>query len=172
MSAATIIERVRAVGGEIALAADGIKLKVPASLRDQVVADVKQHKAAIRFALKAETGDAWDPDDYCAFYDEVTATFLSEGLSKPKAEAFAFGCCVIEWLNRHFQPSPSGHCVHCRGGKRRFDPLLPLGTESAGHAWLHSGCREVWHANRRAKAFAALAEVGISHPGRLVAAEE
>jgi hypothetical protein len=29
-------------------------------------------------------------DDYRAFYDQVTRTLLSEGLSKPKAEAFAF----------------------------------------------------------------------------------
>jgi hypothetical protein len=38
--------------------------------------------------------------------------------------------------------------------------------ESAGGAWLHKGCRDVWHANRRAKAVAALADLGISHLGR------
>jgi hypothetical protein len=163
-AASAIIERVRAAGGEIALASDGIKLKVPASLRDQVVAKVKEHKAAIRFTLKAETGDAWDPGDYRAFYDQTAGMLDDNGLPHLKAEAFAFECAVTEWLNRNFQQSPPGSCIHCSGGERRLDPLLPLGTESAGHAWLHSGCREAWHNNRRAKAFAALAEVGITRP--------
>jgi hypothetical protein len=65
-----------------------------------------------------------------------------------------------------------GGCIACGRGKRFQDPLLPVGTEDAGHAWLHSSCREAWHADRRAKAFAALADVGIIHPGRLVTAEE
>jgi hypothetical protein len=172
MSAAAIIERVRASGGEITLAADGIKIRVPASLRDRAVAEVKAHKAAIRFALKAETGDAWDPDDYRAFYDQVAGMLeFDNRLPHQKAEAFAFECCVTEWLNRNFEESPPGRCVHCGGGKRRLDPLLPLGIERTGYIWLHSGCREAWHANRRAKAFAALAEVGITQPRPLTAAE-
>jgi hypothetical protein len=172
-AAAVIIERVRAAGGEIALASDGIKLRVPASLRDQVVAEIKEHKATIRFTLKAETGDPWDPDDYRTFYDQIAGMLeFDHGLAQLKAKAFAFECCVTEWLNRNFQQSPPGRCVHCGGGERRLDPLLPLGTESAGHPWLHSGCREAWNDNRRAKAFAALAEVGITQPRPITAAKE
>jgi hypothetical protein len=146
-------------------AADGIMAPDAALLRDQAVAEVKAPKAAIQSALKAEAGDHWDRDDYRALYDQVTGTLLSEGLSKPKAEAFAFECCVLEWLNRTFEPSPPGCCVYCRREERNGDALLPLGTESAGRAWLHKGCRDVWHANRRAKAFAALADFGISRLG-------
>jgi hypothetical protein len=143
-------------------AGDGITAPDAALLRNQAVAEVKAPKAAIQSALKAEAGDTWDRDDYRAFYDEVTGTLLSEGLSKPKAEAFAFECCILEWLNRTFEPSPPGRCVYCGRGERIADALLPLGTESAGRAWLHKGCRDVWHANRRAKAFAALADLSIS----------
>jgi hypothetical protein len=172
MNAAAIIMRVRASGGEITLAAGGIKLRVPASLRDQVVREVKAHKAAIRFTLKAETGDPWDPDDYRAFHDQIAGMLeFDHGLPRLKAEAFAFECVVTEWLNRNFQPSPPGRCIHCGGGKRQLDPLLPFGTERIGHAWLHAGCRETWHANRRVKACAALAKVGITHPRPIAAAE-
>jgi hypothetical protein len=152
-------------------AADGITAP-DALLRDQAVAQVKASKPAIQSALKVEAGDHWDGDDYRAFYDQVTGTLLSEGLSKPKAEAFAFECCVTEWLNRTFEPSPPGRCIYCRRGERNGDALLPLGMESAGRAWLHGGCRDIWHANRRAKAFVALVNFGISRPGRLAATEE
>ena len=37
--------------------------------------------------------------------------------------------------------------VDCHVGR-----LLPYGTEPTGHAWLHSRCWEVWHANRKSKA--------------------
>jgi hypothetical protein len=134
--------------------------------------EVKAHKAVIPSAIKAETGDTWDLDDYRAFYEKVMGTLLPEGLSKPKAEAFAFECCVTEWLNRTFEASAPGRCVYCRRGDRNGDALLPLGMESAGRAWLHKGCRDVWHANRRAKAFAALADLGVDRPGRLVATEQ
>jgi hypothetical protein len=153
-------------------AADGITAPDAALPRDQAVGEVKAPKAAIRSALKAEAGDHWVRDDYRAFCDQMTGTLLSEGLSKPKAEAFAFECCVLEWLNRTFEPSPPGRCVYCRRGERNGDVLLPLGKENAGRAWLHKGCRDVWHTNRRAKAFAALADFGISRPSRLVATED
>jgi hypothetical protein len=145
-------------------AADCVRAPDDASLRHQAVAEVKAHKVVIQSAIKAETGDRWDPDDYRAFHDKVTGTLLSEGLSKPKAEAFAFECCALEWLNRSFEPSPPGRCIYCGRGEHNRDALLPIGTEKAGRSWLHKDCREVWHANRRAKAFAALAEVGITHP--------
>jgi hypothetical protein len=150
--------------------AEGIRAPNAASLRDQAVAEVKAHKAAIQSALKLEA--VWDRDDYRAFYDKVTGTLLSEGLPKPRADAFALECCVIEWLNRTFEPSPPGRCVHCGRGERNGEALLSLGMQSAGRAWLHKGCRDVWHANRRVKAFAALADLGISRPGRPTAAEE
>jgi hypothetical protein len=60
--------------------------------------------------------------------------------------------------------------IHC-GGAGDAHPLLPFGTERAGHAWLHAGCHPAWHDGRKAKAVAALAEVGISKPQPVTAAE-
>jgi hypothetical protein len=149
-------------------AADGITAPEAPLLRDQA----KAPKAAIQPALKAETGARWDRDDYRTFYDKVTETLLSEGVPKSKAEAFAIECAVMEWLSRSFEPSPPGCYVHCGRGEHGGDALLPVGTESAGRVWLHKGCRDGWHADRRAKAFAALADLGISHTGRLSTVEK
>jgi hypothetical protein len=57
MNAAAIIERVRAAGGEITLAADGIKLRVPLSLRDQAIAQIKAHKADIIALLSRQAAE-------------------------------------------------------------------------------------------------------------------
>ena len=73
-----------------------------------------------------------------------------------QAEAQAFECCVVEWLNRNPVCSPPGRCLGCGGGEDTHDKLLPYGTEQTGHAWLHSRCWEAWHANRKAKAVAVL----------------
>jgi hypothetical protein len=132
MNAAAIIERVRASGGEIALAVDGIKLKTPASLREELVGEVNAQKRAIRLALKAEAGGLWDADDYRAFYDETEARLIQlEGLSKQKAEAFAFECAVMEWLNRTFKPSLSRCCIACGRGAQGCDPTRPEGPTPA-----------------------------------------
>jgi hypothetical protein len=172
MSAAAIIERVRASGGEITLAADGIKLRVPASLRDQVVAEVKAHKPEVKHLLKIEAGDPWDAGDYCACFDEAAGVAeVDHGRSLPEAEAYAFESCVTEWLNRNFEQSRPGQCAACGSGELAHDPLLPFGTERTGHVWLHARCQEVWHARRKAKAIAALAEFGISNPRPITAAE-
>ena len=48
MSAASIIKRVRDAGGEIKLAEDRIRLRVPASLQDVLAAEVRAQKNAIR----------------------------------------------------------------------------------------------------------------------------
>jgi hypothetical protein len=92
-----------------------------------------------------------------AFFDERAGIAeFDGGLSRAEAEARAFECCAVEWLNRNPERSPAGHCLGCGDREYAHDPLLPYGTEPTGHAWLHSRCWEAWHANRKAKAVAAL----------------
>ena len=82
---------------------------------------------------------------------------VSAALAPRKAaEAQAFECCVVEWLNRHPVCSPPGRCLGCGGNENTYDQLLPYGAEPTGHAWLHSSCWEAWHANRKATAAAVL----------------
>ena len=86
------------------------------------------------------------------------------GLPRDQAEAHAFACCVVEWLNRNPERAPAGACLGCGGGELAHDKLLPFGTESTA-AWLHSCCWPAWHAARKAEAVVALAAMGIDLPG-------
>ena len=86
------------------------------------------------------------------------------GLPRDQAEALAFACCAVEWLNRNFVRSPAGRCLGCGDREHAHDPLVPFGVEPSGHAWLHSRCWPAWHAGRKAQAIAALAAMGIAPP--------
>ena len=55
-------------------------------------------------------------------------------------------------------------CLRCGKAEQGHDPLLPFGTETTGHAWLHSHCWSAWSAARHAEAVAALEAMGIATP--------
>ena len=58
--------------------------------------------------------DGWSGEDWRAFFDERAGIAeFSGGVSRKEAEAHAFACCVVEWLNRHPAPSPPGRCAWC-----------------------------------------------------------
>ncbi len=104
----------------------------------------------------------WDEDCWRGFYDERAGIAeFDGGLPRPEAEARAFECCVIEWLNSNFECSPPDRCLACGGGDSAHDALLPHGTESTGNVWLHLRCWPAWHAARKADAAAALKAMGI-----------
>ena len=159
MSAAAIIRRVREAGGEIALASDGIKLKIPAAAQDHVIADIKAHKASIKRALADEIGDTWEADDWHAYFGE-RAGFLEYDCGEPcqVAEARAFQDCVTEWLNRNPEPSPPRQCAWCGNSG---DVVVPYGCENDGRTWLHPNCWPEWMVSRRKQAKQALNDLGI-----------
>jgi hypothetical protein len=95
-------------------------------------------------------------EDWRAFFDG--------GLPREQAEARAFMCCVAEWLNSNPVRSSPYSCLRCGEAEPGYDPLLPFGTETTGHAWLHSRCWSAWSAARHAEAVAALEAMGIATP--------
>jgi hypothetical protein len=114
------------------------------------------------------SNDVWSSEDWRAFFDQrARVAEFDGGLPRPEAEARAFDCCVAEWLNRNFVRSPAGRCLACGAVGQDQEPLLPFGTESLGHAWLHSQCWSAWRAGLEKEAITALGEFGISAP-RLV----
>ena len=114
------------------------------------------HRADV-IALLRTWRDSWSGEDWRAFFDERAGIAeFDAGLPRAPAEARAFECSVVEWLNRHPVCSPSGRCLGCGGSENTNDPVLPYATEQTGHAWLHSRCWKAWHANRKAKAVAIL----------------
>ena len=104
-------------------------------------------------ALLRPAEDGWSAEDWQVFFDERAGIVeFDGGLPRAEAEAHAFACCVVEWLNRNPERSPPGRCLGCGDREHAHDPLLPYGVEPAGHAWLHSRCWPAWYEARKAKA--------------------
>jgi hypothetical protein len=165
VNATSIIGHIRAAGGDITLGDEGIRLKVPASLHDEAVTEIRAQKNAIRRALKNETGDPWDADDYRNFYHERTdIAEIEGGQTRAQAEAFAFKGCIVEWLNRHPEPSDADCCAWCRLKDLSGHDIVPFGSNLRGHTWLHPECWDPWQKRRCAMAAQALQANGIHYP--------
>jgi hypothetical protein len=126
-----------------------------------VLDTLSRHKVEI-VALLRPSEDGWSAEDWQVFFEERAGIVeFNGGLPRVEAEAQAFACCVVEWLNRNPVRSPSGRCLSCGDRDHAHDPLLPYGAEPTGHAWLHSRCWPTWFEGRKARAVAALAAMGI-----------
>lgn len=161
MSAAAALRAAHDAG--IGLHVDGVDLVLEASAPPPaaVLDLLSRHKADL-IALLRSGDDGWSVEDWRALYDERAGIAeFDGGLVRPEAEALAFECCVVEWLNRTFERSPPGSCLACGGADSAHDALLPHGVDPPGHVWLHSRCWHSWHAGRRADAAIALKAMGI-----------
>ena len=113
----------------------------PAAVLDAL----SRHKIQI-VALLRRGRDNWSDMDWLAFFDERAGIAeFDGGLPRSSAEARAFECCVVEWLNRNPTRSLPGQCAGCGGPNHEHDVLLPYGVEPAGLTWLHSRCWSAWH---------------------------
>ena len=125
---------------------------------------LSRHKAEIMVLLRPAE-DGWSAEDWQVFFEERAGIVeFDGGLPRAEAEAQAFACCVVEWLNRNPERSSAGRCLGCGDREHAHDPLLPYGVEPAGHVWLHSRCWPAWYEARKAKAASALAAMGIMAP--------
>jgi len=164
MSVAEALKAARGVGIEVGIDGDDLVLKASAAPPSAVLVLLSRHKAAI-VALLRPAKDGWSAEDWQVFFDERAGIAEFDGdLPRVEAEARAFACCVIEWLNRTSVRSPPGRCIVCDGGDHVHDPLLQHGIESTRHAWLHSRCCPEPNAGRKTDAVAALAAMGIGSP--------
>ncbi len=164
MSAAEALEVARAAGVRLGIDGDALTLEAATPPPPTVLDLLGRHKDGI-VALLRPANDGWSGGDWLAFFDERAGIAEFDGrLSREQAEARAFAACVIEWLNHNPVRSSPGRCLGCGEAEHPHDPLLPFGTESAGHAWLHSRCWPAWRAARKAQAVAALAAMGIIQP--------
>lgn len=164
MSAVEALKAARAAGVELALDGDDLVLEAASAPPAAVLDTLSRHKAEIVVLLRpAEHG--LSTEDWQVLFDERAGIAeFDGGLPRLEAEARAFACCLVEWLNGNPARSPPGRCLECGGSEHPHDKLLPFGTEQTGHAWLHSLCWSTWHAARKAVAVAALAAMGIAPP--------
>lgn len=165
MNAISIIERIRGAGGVINLADEAIKLRIPASLRDQAIADVKVHKDAIKRALRLAADERWDAADWRAFFDERAAIAEYDGgQTRQKADAMAYEACVVEHMNRHPGRSDRYACAGCHKSGSDAATIVPFGLDAESCSWLHPECWPEWNRRRRSEAGRALSDIGIRMP--------
>ena len=159
---APLADDLDAIEERVAMAAD----RVPACYLDASARLQCQRPLSVAGSALLRTGrDSWSREDWRAFFDERAGIAeFDGGLPRLEAEARAYACCVAEWLNRNPAHSPPDRCLRCGGVEHADDPLLPFGTETTGHAWLHSQCWSAWSAARHAEADAALKAAAIATP--------
>ena len=113
-------------------------------------------------ALLRPSSDGWKAEDWQAYYDKHAGIAeFDAGISRRDAEARAFECCVVEWMNRHPEPSDPGHCAWCKRQDQSGHTVVPFGVDGRGHTWLHPECWAQWHQDRRKRAQAA--SIGDGH---------
>ena len=160
MSAAEALKAARAVGIHLEVEGDDLLLEASAPPPSAILELLSQHKAEIVALLRP--GRDWSAEDWQVFFDERAGIIeFDGGLPRAEAEAQAFDCCVVEWLNRNPERSPAGRCFGCGDRKHAHDPLLPYGVEPYGHVWLHSRCWSAWQEVRRSQATEALMRMGV-----------
>jgi hypothetical protein len=140
MSAIAALEAARAAGVRLKVEGDDLVLEACEEPPSSLLELVSLNKVGIVTMLRPGC-DGWSADDWFAFFDERAGIAeFDGGLTRPEAEARAFECCIVEWLNRNAMHSPPGQCLGCGGCEYAHDPLLPYGIESFGQMWLHSRC--------------------------------
>ena len=167
MTAALALKSARAVGIHVRVDGENLELEAPEQPPQAVLDLLSLHKADILKLLRPNN-DGWSPEDWQVFFDERAAILEFDGrVPRAEAEARAFACCLTEWINRNPTPSPPGRCQACGGGEPPCDPLLPLGTDTTGHAWVHRACWPAWYRAREIEAVAALTSMGVRVQVRL-----
>ena len=161
MSAIEAIRLARENGVHIGVSGADLILDADREPTPRVLEAIRRHKAGI-VALLTAAEDDWTAEDWRVFHDERAGIAeFDGGQTRAEAEALAFECCIVEWLNRHPQHSDPGHCARCGKPDPDEHAVVPFGTESRGHTWLHPECWNDWSQDQRQKAQEALASMGL-----------
>src|SRR5688572_10593635 len=99
MSAAEALKAARAAGVRLGIDDDALTLEASAAPQPAVIELLSRHKAEI-VALLRPADDGWSALDWRTFFAERARMAAVNGLKGIDAEARAFDCCVVEWLNR------------------------------------------------------------------------
>jgi hypothetical protein len=108
MSAVEALRAARAAGIKLVLDGDDLVLTAAEAPPGTVLSELSRRKPEIVALLRAAR-DNWSDADWLAFFDERAGIAeFDGGLQRTDAEARAFECCVVEWLNRNPVSSPPG----------------------------------------------------------------
>ena len=166
MSAFEVLRLARESGIRLGVAGADLILDAEREPEPSVLEAIRLHKEGI-VALLGASRDDWTTEDWRAYFDERAGIAeFDGGRSREQAEAMAFEHCVVEWLNRHPCRTNPGRCAACGEPDREGHAVVPFGTETHGHTWLHPQCWQGWHETRKAEAITALAVMEIEKPPR------
>jgi hypothetical protein len=164
MSAIEVLRLAQESGIRLGVAGADLILDAALEPASAVLEAIRRNKAEI-IALLGADRDEWTAEDWQVFYHERAGIAeFDGGRSREQGEALAFESCVVEWMNRHPCRTDPGRCAACGEPDREGHAVVPFGTESHGHAWLHPGCWKGWYKARKAEAITALAAMGIENP--------
>ena len=164
MSAVKALRMAQENGIRLGVAGADLILDAEREPAPAVLEAIRRHKEGI-VALLAPDHVAWTAVDWHAFFDERAGIAEFDGdQTREQAEAMAFECCVVEWLDRHPCRSHSGHCAACGEPDREGHTVVPFGTDNHGHTWLHSECWSDWRQDQWERAQQALAAMGLDAP--------
>jgi hypothetical protein len=168
MSAVEALRLARESGIRLGVAGADLILDADCEPAPPVLEAIRRHKRGI-VALLTRPDSEWAVEDWQAFFDERAGIAeFDHHLSRADAEARAYECCVIEWMNRN--PPTQGNadrCIHCEE-RMPENQALPVLTGDGGHIWLHAACHSGWIARRKEQAVVALAAMGIATEARHV----
>ena len=168
MNAAAALKAARNVGVRVTV--DGGDLVLDAEVPPpEPILDVLRRLKPEIVALLAADADDWSAEDWQTFFDERAGIAEFDGeQTRADAEANAFECCNVEWLNHHLEASDPRRCDWCGRPDPDGHAVVPFGTESKGHTWLHPKCWNEWSRVRRERAQQALAAMGLDVPPKSV----
>ena len=156
MSAVEVLRLAQENGIRLGVVGADLILDAAREPEPDVLEALRRNKAAIVALLGADR-DEWSAKDWKAFYDERTGIAEFDGRqSRADAEAIAFECCIVEWLDRHPECSNPDRCAWCGEPYRDGNAVVPFGVDSGGHTWLHPECWSDWRQDRRERAQRAL----------------
>ncbi len=166
MYAAAALKAARNVGVRVTV--DGGDLVLDAEVPPpEPILDVLRRLKPEIVALLAADADDWSAEDWQTFFDERAGIAEFDGeQTRADAEANAFECAVVRWMNRNPPvDADEDRCAECGGplGRIGEDAVAVLAGEGR-HAWVHHGCHGRLMAARRAAAITALAGLGVTVP--------
>ena len=161
MSAVQALGAARAFGIQLELEGDDLLLEALEPPPETILAALSRHKPEV-VRLLHSAKDGCSPEYWhVLFHQRAAFAEFAGGLPRADAEAQAFECCVVEWLNRNPTPSGVGRCLWCGQPETHGAIVVPFGTEPGTHVWLHTECWPAWHELRRFHAQQALMRMGI-----------
>ena len=161
MRAIEALRMARENGVRLGVAGADLILDADREPAPRVLDAIRRHKAGI-VALLSAPGSDWSAEEWRVFYHERAGIAeFDGGQTRADAEALAFDGCIVEWLNRNPAPCDPERCAWCGEPDVSGSAVLPFGTETHGHTWLHPECWNDWHTARKVEAVMALSTMGI-----------